>query len=105
MWTSSPATPAVDRERGAKAAGGASATRGAGGFGDSDSLGGGYADDYGASGLIDVASQVYRRYQERLLEQNALDFDDLLMRTVDILRLFPERLRLLPRSLQIRAGG
>jgi DNA helicase-2/ATP-dependent DNA helicase PcrA len=74
-------------------AGGASASRGTSGFGDSDSLGGGYADDYGASGLIDVAGQVYRRYQERLLEQNALDFDDLLMRTVDILRLFPERLR------------
>ncbi len=55
--------------------------------------GGGYADDYGVSGLVDVATQVYRRYQTRLLEQNALDFDDLLMRTVDVLRLFPERLR------------
>ncbi len=63
------------------------------GSGDYDGLGGGYADDFGASGLIDVASQVYRRYQARMLEQNALDFDDLLMRTVDILRLFPERLR------------
>jgi len=53
---------------------------------------GGYDDDYGTQGLVDVASQVYRRYQARLLEQNALDFDDLLMRTVDVLRLFPERL-------------
>ena len=52
----------------------------------------GIGDGYGASGLLDVAGQVYRRYQERLLEHNALDFDDLLMRTVDILRLFPERL-------------
>jgi DNA helicase-2/ATP-dependent DNA helicase PcrA len=50
-------------------------------------------DDGGVSALVDVASQVYRRYQARLLEQNALDFDDLLMRTVDVLRLFPERLR------------
>jgi DNA helicase-2/ATP-dependent DNA helicase PcrA len=48
--------------------------------------------DDGVSGHIDVAAQVYRRYQKRLLEANALDFDDLLMRTVDILQLFPERL-------------
>ncbi len=41
---------------------------------------------------LDVAGQVYRRYQARLLEQNALDFDDLLMRMVDVLQLFPERL-------------
>jgi DNA helicase-2/ATP-dependent DNA helicase PcrA len=49
-------------------------------------------ETYGGSGLIDVATAVYRRYQARLLEANAFDFDDLLMRTVDILRLFPERL-------------
>ena len=49
-------------------------------------------DDDGAAGYQDVAAQVYRRYQTRLFEQNALDFDDLLMRTVDVLRLFPERL-------------
>ena len=48
--------------------------------------------DDGASGHLDVAAQVYRRYQKRLLDANALDFDDLLMRTVDILQLFPERL-------------
>jgi DNA helicase-2/ATP-dependent DNA helicase PcrA len=71
---------------------GAGAKGGLDDFSDSDSYGGGYADDFGASGLIDVAGQVYRRYQSRLLEQNAMDFDDLLMRTVDILRLFPERL-------------
>ena len=41
---------------------------------------------------IDVASSIYRQYQRRLLEANALDFDDLLMRTVDVLQLFPERL-------------
>jgi DNA helicase-2/ATP-dependent DNA helicase PcrA len=48
--------------------------------------------DDGSSGHLDVAAQVYRRYQKRLLEANAFDFDDLLMRTVDILQLFPERL-------------
>jgi len=61
---------------------------GAGRFGDR----GGSAEGRGVSELVDVATQVYRRYQVRLLEQNSFDFDDLLMRTVDILRLFPERL-------------
>jgi DNA helicase-2/ATP-dependent DNA helicase PcrA len=59
--------------------------------------GGNLADGLGvgddaASGYMDVAAQVYKRYQKRLLEQNAFDFDDLLMRTVDVLQLFPERL-------------
>ena len=49
-------------------------------------------DDEGLSGHLDVAAQVYRRYQARLLEANAFDFDDLLMRMVDVLQLFPERL-------------
>ncbi len=48
--------------------------------------------DDGSSGHLDVAAQVYRRYQKRLLDANAFDFDDLLMRTVDVLQLFPERL-------------
>ena len=67
---------------------GGSGVGGAGG----DSAGGWSGGDQGISELVDVTSQVYRRYQARLLEQNALDFDDLLMRTVDVLRLFPERL-------------
>jgi len=49
-------------------------------------------DDGGQSGYLDVAAQVYRRYQARLLEANAFDFDDLLMCMVDVLQLFPERL-------------
>ncbi len=60
------------------------------GRGDPDAVGA--WDDGGVSGYADVAAQVYRRYQARLLEQNALDFDDLIMRVVDILQLFPERL-------------
>ncbi len=35
-------------------------------------------------------SDVYRLYQQRLLEASALDFDDLLMLTVDIMRAFPD---------------
>ncbi len=35
-------------------------------------------------------ARVYSEYQERLLRANALDFDDLLMFTVNLLELFPE---------------
>ena len=51
-------------------------------------LGGGQA----FSMYREVVAQVYRRYQARLLQQNALDFDDLLMRMVELLERFPERL-------------
>jgi DNA helicase II / ATP-dependent DNA helicase PcrA len=37
-----------------------------------------------------LVARVYSTYQERLLNANALDFDDLLVFTVDILKLFPE---------------
>ena len=40
----------------------------------------------------EVAARIYRQYQRRLLEANAFDFDDLIMRTIDVLQLFPERL-------------
>jgi DNA helicase II / ATP-dependent DNA helicase PcrA len=61
---------------------------------DADDVGrsGGSSDD-GLSGNLDVAAQVYRSYQRRLLEANAMDFDDLIMRTVDVLRLSDERLQ------------
>jgi DNA helicase-2/ATP-dependent DNA helicase PcrA len=35
-------------------------------------------------------SDVYRLYQQRLVEASAVDFDDILMLTVDIFRAFPE---------------
>ncbi len=43
-------------------------------------------------GMSDVAAVVYRLYQQRLFEANALDFDDLIMRTVDLFQSFPHRL-------------
>ena len=43
---------------------------------DGDGSAGGW--DEPISGQLDVAAQVYRLYQKRLLEANALDFDDLL---------------------------
>ncbi|MCL6639676.1 MAG: UvrD-helicase domain-containing protein, partial [Firmicutes bacterium] len=48
--------------------------------------------EYASSYLEEVISRVYRRYQELLAENRALDFDDLLMTTV---RLFRERPELL----------
>ncbi len=39
---------------------------------------------------FEVVARVYRRYQQLLLENNALDFDDLLMVTVRLLRGNPE---------------
>lgn len=37
-----------------------------------------------------IVAKVYTGYQEKLYKANALDFDDLLMFTVDILNLYPE---------------
>jgi DNA helicase-2/ATP-dependent DNA helicase PcrA len=48
--------------------------------------------EFGASRHREMVAAVYQRYQSRLLALNAMDFDDLLLRTVDIFRLFPERL-------------
>jgi DNA helicase-2/ATP-dependent DNA helicase PcrA len=40
----------------------------------------------------EVLSRIYLRYQESLAANNALDFDDLLMRTVQLFRDFPDAL-------------
>jgi DNA helicase-2/ATP-dependent DNA helicase PcrA len=37
-----------------------------------------------------IVARIYRLYQEKLFKANALDFDDLLMFTVNIFNLFPE---------------
>jgi DNA helicase II / ATP-dependent DNA helicase PcrA len=61
---------------------------------DVDTFLGGGEDGVGSSssGFLEVAAAVYRLYQKRLYDANAMDFDDLLMRVVDVLRLFPRRL-------------
>lgn len=40
----------------------------------------------------DTVAQVYELYQQKLFANNAMDFDDLLMRTVQLFEAFPERL-------------
>ncbi|MEA2015273.1 MAG: UvrD-helicase domain-containing protein [Actinomycetota bacterium] len=46
--------------------------------------------DNAADYLEKIAAKVYTRYQERLIKADALDFDDLLMYTVNILDMYPE---------------
>ncbi|MBC7292921.1 MAG: UvrD-helicase domain-containing protein, partial [Thermoleophilia bacterium] len=60
----------------------------------SDAVAEGWAGEYhgGRGGLLAAAAEVYRLYQRRLQEANALDFDDLLMCTVALFRQYPERL-------------
>ena len=54
--------------------------------------GGSWAGGSSGYGYLEVTTAVYRRYQQALYDLNAMDFDDLIMRTVDVLRLFPHRL-------------
>ena len=46
-------------------------------------------DEYGAH-WVETCSRVYRYYEEALARQNALDFDDLLMRTAQLLENIPD---------------
>lgn len=54
-------------------------------------------EEYDARALGDYnrqkISRVYTEYQKRLKQNNALDFDDLIMKTVELFRNFPEILR------------
>ena len=44
----------------------------------------------GGGPFEEMVGQVYRLYERRMLESNAMDFDDLLMRTVNVLELFED---------------
>ncbi|GAA1973862.1 DNA helicase PcrA [Isoptericola halotolerans] len=52
-------------------------------------LAGGGLADAGAAQFDAVLADVYRRYQARLAQANALDFDDIIMTTVNLLQAFP----------------
>ena len=51
-----------------------------------------------------VLAEAYTRYQRRLVEAHALDFDDLIMSTVGLLQLLPRRRRALPAPVPARPG-
>jgi DNA helicase-2/ATP-dependent DNA helicase PcrA len=44
----------------------------------------------GGGPFEEMVGQVYRLYERRMLDSNAMDFDDLLMRTVNVLELFED---------------
>jgi DNA helicase-2/ATP-dependent DNA helicase PcrA len=48
-----------------------------------------YQEQAGAP-FEDLVGQAYRLYERRMLEANSMDFDDLLMRTVNVLELFED---------------
>jgi DNA helicase-2/ATP-dependent DNA helicase PcrA len=51
------------------------------------------SSDYGdavSSGFEEAVADVYRLYERRMVEASAMDFDDLLVRTVNLLELFPD---------------
>ncbi|WP_428935229.1 DNA helicase PcrA [Streptomyces sp. ACT015] len=53
--------------------------------------GGGASEESGSGGSFEkTLAQAYAMYQSRLREANALDFDDLIMTTVNLLRAFPD---------------
>ncbi|TSB45611.1 DNA helicase PcrA [Alkalicoccobacillus porphyridii] len=48
----------------------------------------------------EVASDVYTEYQKRLKQNNALDFDDLIMKSIELFKLVPEVLEFYQRKFQ-----
>ncbi len=51
------------------------------------------ADDYAqaqGSGFEEAVAEVYALYEKRMVAASAMDFDDLLVRVVDLLQLFPD---------------
>ena len=50
-------------------------------------------------------AEVYREYQEALHKNNALDFDDLIMKTVELLQSDPEVMKLLSGTFSLYYGG
>jgi len=53
-----------------------------------------YASKFVSSSLDDIAAQVYPRYLERLKQQHAMDFDDLLLKPIELFREHPDVLAL-----------
>ncbi len=49
-----------------------------------------YQEQGGGGPFEELVGQAYRMYERRMLDANAMDFDDLLMRTVSVLELFED---------------
>jgi DNA helicase-2/ATP-dependent DNA helicase PcrA len=57
---------------------------------DAEAYAGDGGEESGADSFEDAVADVYRLYERRMLEANAMDFDDLLVRTVNLLELFED---------------
>lgn len=49
-----------------------------------------YASKFVQSTLDDIAAQVYKIYNTRLFNSNAMDFDDLLIKPIELFQMYPE---------------
>ncbi len=49
-----------------------------------------YQEEGGGSAFEELVGQAYRLYERRMLDANAMDFDDLLTRTVNVLELYED---------------
>lgn len=49
-----------------------------------------YANKFVQSTLDDIAAQVYKIYNTRLFNSNAMDFDDLLIKPIELFQMYPE---------------
>ena len=60
--------------------------------------------EYAEGHIQEMIARIYRRYEQRLAESGGLDFGDLIMRAVNLLRDSPRRARVLPRQVSLRYG-
>lgn len=51
---------------------------------------GDFVKSYGEGDTVKTTAQVYARYERRLRENNAMDFDDLLLKTLQLFEQFPD---------------
>ena len=49
-----------------------------------------FKNNFQSNPRLKRVAEIYEVYQRRLKEANALDFDDIIMKTVDLLKDFPE---------------
>ena len=64
-----------------------------------------YRNEYGSNFRNQRIADIYERYQKRLKENNALDFDDLLVKMVDFISDQSRCVRALSGQVSVYHGG
>ncbi len=59
-----------------------------------------YADEVGPDPFKQIAARVFLRYEAQMQSLNALDFDDMIVKTVELLRTFPDVLEYYQRKFR-----